>query len=317
MNNSVIINSTSKCISLDDSERVLFIIGIITNSICIFVFSIIIIKQHQQQHGNMFKYLLLKSIVDLLFSFINILDYFNVCQSSNELICVLVHIWVFKYLQITIATLSIVFEVAATVDCYININRKLLCCQNNQFFYSFSILTIILLFLFYLVYPLSFVVVKLNLDYYKIEKSKFGMFFYHLNPAFLDSLLRDFVLFIILVVLNLLILISLMKATQHRRLILVSNSNNNTSMLTSSQKAERRKMIMILATGSNYMIGHFPNFIWYFLQSYFNIPPNCNIIFVDFFLNLSYVDGIFLYFFFNNIFKQVFIELIPFMNRNN
>jgi hypothetical protein len=306
------------CFNTIKIEMTLYIIGIITNGICILIFSLIVKKTQLQ--SNMFKYLLIKSIIDFCICILQLIVYLNVCGSFRTLLCFVVQIWFFEYFQFILLSLSIVFEIAASFDCYININKKLECCQTNLFFYLFSFCAVVVYFLVYLIYPLIFKPKKITLTNqlnnstitdYSPGQSSFGKRLYNIGITSLESFLRDCLLFIIVVALNVLILISLIKTTKRRRNLA---GNNNDNLMVSSQKAERKKMLMILTTGINYMIGHLPNFIVSFLLDYFRIYLNCLDVYIDLLFYLSYVDGIIFFFLFNNIFRRILIS--PFIKRN-
>jgi hypothetical protein len=316
MNNTKI--GSYSCFNTKIIKMTLYIIGIITNGICILIFSLIVKKTQLQ--SNMFKYLLIKSIIDFCLCFLQLMNSLNVCVSFRSLLCFVVQIWFFEYFQYIFLSLSIVFEIAASFDCYININKKLECCQTSLFFYLFSFCAVVVYFLVSLIYPLINKLVKITetdllnnntITYYSPELSSFGERIHKIGILSLDSLLRDCLLFIILVVLNVLILISLIKATKRRRNLA---RNNNDNLMLSSQKAERKKMLMILTTGINYMIGHLPNFIIFFFLHHFRIYLYCLGIYIDLLFFLSYVDGIIFYYLFNTIFKRTLIS--PFIKRN-
>jgi hypothetical protein len=316
MNNSEIRNYS--CFNTIRIEMTLFIIGIITNGICILIFSLIVKKTQLQ--SNMFKYLLIKSIIDFCICILQLMNSLNVCESFRTLLCFEMQIWIHRYLVLILLSLSIVFEIATAFDCYININKKFECCQTNLFFCLFSFCAVVVYFLVYLIVPMIYKLKKIiltnpldnnTITYYFPELSSFGERLFKIGIDSLDSLLRDCLLFIILVVLNVLILISLIKATKRRRSLA---RNNNDNLMLSSYKAERKKMLMILTTGINYMIGHLPFFIVSFLYDYFRIYLNCSYIYINLLFYLSYVDGIIFYFLFNNIFRRILIS--PFIKRN-
>jgi hypothetical protein len=314
-----------KCLNITNIFQSLFIFGFVSNGICITVFILIIKRtQSSQLNGNMFKYLLMKSIMDFCSCILEALQSFEVCPYYKSIACSLMITWVYdNFFRMIFLSLSIIFEVAATFDCYLNIKRILNYCQTNLFFYLFSILVTIFISLIHLVFPLSISYIEFNevnelnnetIHYYYPKISKFGKRFLYTNKDFINSLMRDFILFIILVVLNVMILNLLIKVTKNR-LTLVGNNNHN-HLLTSSQKAERKKMVMIIATGLSYMIGHFPYFVYTLLVSYSDVGIFCYFQYINLLFHLSYVDGIFFYFSFNNIFKNIFMELIPFFKRN-
>jgi hypothetical protein len=151
---------------------------------------------------------------------------------------------------------------------------------------------------------------------YYYDSNSFGLSSFCLTFEVVDSLMRDGLFFIILLGINLLILI-LLKTTTKRCCTFNLNGNNRV-LLKISQNAERKKMIMIIGAGLNYMIGHFPYFIFTTLYNFNDHNIYCIYNYIYFLYSLSYADGIFFYFFFNNIFKRFSIGLIPFLpNRNN
>jgi hypothetical protein len=64
------------------------------------------------------------------------------------------------------------------------------------------------------------------------------------------------------------------------------------------------------------MIGHFPIIFWTFFITFSNETLNCYSTIFAVLYYISFADSIFFYFFFNNIFKKILIEYIPFINRN-
>jgi hypothetical protein len=204
---------------------------------------------------------------------------------------------------------------AAIFDCFITIKSILKCCQTNLFFYSFSAVVIVLTGSFYILLPLSFhIKSEINsnnqtiyyYDYTNFGKSSFA------DIIFFNSLIKDGIFFIILFVLNVMILALLKRITGRRRNL----AENNDTLLSASLSAERRKLIMIIATGLNYMIGHFPYFIFAILYNFFIKTVECYTLYVLFFYYITFADSIFFYFSFNNIFKKFLIESIPFIHRN-
>jgi hypothetical protein len=310
----------------DYLKNFLNIFGIITNGLCIIIF-IKILKRTQINQGNMFKYLLMKSVMDFLNFVSNSFEYFyqcsNNCRTSSTFIIQIWYVWFYAYFEYIFETVSAIFEIAATFDCYININTKLKCLQTNVFFYIFSFSIIIINCIYYLIFPLGFVIkTRLEVDlndnetfsYNYHEYNDFGDSPIYFDLYFVDSLIRDGIFFIILFILNVMILMLLKRATERKRMLVHNNTNSN--ILLSSQNAQRKKMIMIISTGLNYMIGHFSYFVLTVLYTFYkDFKFFCFYQYVYFVYFLSYADGIFFYFFFNNIFKRFLIGLIPFLNK--
>jgi hypothetical protein len=137
-----------------------------------------------------------------------------------------------------------------------------------------------------------------------------------------SSLFRDMLLFVTLIVINTLILIQMKQMTQ-RRIVLVSSAPT-TSPLSANKSvrmslhAEKRKSLMIIATGANYLIGHF-----LYILITFSIATASPILYLDkwfcfaFVANsllwFSYVTPFFLYYFFNIHFKVIANETVKYV----
>jgi hypothetical protein len=308
------------CIDTFYIEKYIFLTGLITNAICILAFCVIIRRTSSQ--GNMFKYLLMKSLMDLLHILPEYLYYsYSLCESSKKLSCVVISIWLYEYFEFAIKILSILFLIAATFECYLKINKKLKFCQNNLFFFIISITLIVISFLLYLIFSFQYTIkktIRINrvnnktTIYYSYYLSKFGIKLENLNLYFLNSLTRDFTLLVILVILNVLIIITLIE-----KIKIIRNLAGNTNIDNNSiQKKECKQMIMIIAIGFNYMIGHLPFFIFYFFEEYFHTFVKCSFEYTNLLLYLSYVDGIIFYFFLNDLFRKILTFRI-FIARNS
>jgi hypothetical protein len=277
----------------------------------------------------MFKYFLMKSISDFLISFFNAFQYFYYCtncKSSSSFIMQIWYVWYNFYFGNTVEAASGIFEMAAIFDCYITITSKFRSFQKNLCFFSFSIAVIIILSLFYLLVPFGLtikrtVVIDSNNNEtsfsYSSEFNEIGDSSVYSTTGLVNAIIRDYIFLFILLILNIMILFLLKRTTQRRRILGGANSTNNT-LSAASRKAEKKKMIMVIATGFNYFIGHLPYSIWFtlFYYIYKNNIGSCAFIYVYFLYYLSFVTGIFFYLFFNNIFRKLLIELIPFVNRN-
>jgi hypothetical protein len=323
MNNSSITENIVKCnyISVTDFiskyiMNIVSIFGIIANLICIMIF-IKIIKTTQSQ-GNMYKYFLMKSIMDCLTLIINSFQYLKYCSNCDMAHSYLIqiwYIWFYFYFAYIVESSSVIFEMAAILDCYIRIKSIFKCCQTNLFFYLFCIFVIAINVIINLLMPLSFQITSEignnNETFYNADYNDFGKSSYA-SISFFNSLIKDGLFFLIIFILNVMILTLLKSTTDRRR----SLGGNNNTLSSTSLVAERKKIIMIAATGLNYMIGHFPIIYWCVSFAFSNETLNCYSLFFLVLYYISFADSIFFYFFFNNIFKKILIEYIPFINRN-
>jgi hypothetical protein len=151
-----------------------------------------------------------------------------------------------------------------------------------------------------------------NYTYYVYAHSDFHNTDAYKITLVTNYIFRDFVLPIVLVVLNVLILIEIKRVTR-RRIFLVSDGLSTSPPTTSqsvrvSLNAERRKLLMMIATGINYFLGHFLYFIFavsysFNLKLYYFFELYC----IDFISNIlfwiSYATPFFLYYFFNIHFR--------------
>jgi hypothetical protein len=293
------------------------ILGLIGNGLCIITFSKIIIKKQSQ--GNLFNYLLLKSIIDFIDFISNsfgVLYYCYNCQMSNWYIFQIWAIWFYNYVEFIAETVSAILEIAATFDCLITINKTFIYCQRKSFFYLFSTLILVGFTLFYLIFPLGYKIKKhdSNFDY---NYNDFGSTSFYSHITIIDSIIRDGIFLLIIITLNKFVLDLLKKSTQRRRELSGQVTNDN-NLLTVAQSAERKRMIMIIATGLNYMIGHFINLAFTIITT-LNKELNtfCLHKFWILLYDLSYANNIFIYYFFNNVFRRFLNELVPFYKRNS
>jgi hypothetical protein len=322
MYNSSIRNDSCVLVSVIDFitkyvMNIVSIFGIIANLICIMIF-IKIIKTTQLR-GNMYKYLLMKSIMDFLTLIINsfqYLKYCSNCETAHSYLMQIWFIWFYFYFSFIVETSSALFEMAAIFDCYITIKSVLKFCQTNLFFYFFCIVVIVVNVIINIFFPLSFQIESRinnqNETVFDHGFSDFGKSSFS-NVLFFNSIVKDGLFFIVLFILNVMIL-TLLKKTTDRKRSLAGNSN---TLLSTSQLAERKKLIMIIATSSNYIIGHFSYFTWTVIST-FNREKydSCYSTFSLLFYYTTFADSLFFYFLFNNIFKKVLIQSIPFINRN-
>jgi hypothetical protein len=317
MNNSSLLkckNNPTKDFLNTYFDNFLNIFGIVANGLCIIIF----IKILKRSKCNMFKFLLMKSLSDFLYSISNIFRYFyycSNCRTSSSYLIQVWYIWFYIYFENFLETLSAIFEISATFVCYTTINLKLKCCQNIKFFYVWCIIVILTNFIIHLIYPLSYVIKKTtaltsNYSYYN-DFNEFGYSALIIDAKLVILLVKGCFFIIILIILNVLIIITLKRSTERRRAL-----NGTDLSLIISLKAERKKMLMIIALGMNYLIGPFSFFIFTLLFTFYDPYIYCYDEYFILFYFLTYTDSIFFYFFFNNVFRRFLLDLIPFYNRN-
>jgi hypothetical protein len=146
-------NSTSIAVIIDNSCPILglslivrsymitivSVIGIVVNTWCVVVFSMIIHKEKLSNH--MFKYLLLKALhvdVQFLVQVFAPLYYCTTCSTYQTYASQFWYIWFYYYVECINELCSGFYDVAATFDCLITINQKFDCCRKNLSFYIIS-----------------------------------------------------------------------------------------------------------------------------------------------------------------------------------
>jgi hypothetical protein len=277
-------------------------IGIILNLICIVIFKKIIKNEPPNQKNNLFKYLFIKSICDFIYPTIMLGDYIYHKSDSSKDTTLIMQLWYIVmrvYFVKILTTLSIYFEILATLDCFLMISRAL---NPLKTFLCFKISTIIMVTtccIFYI--PLivglklnSFTVINLNSSYHKIyniTKLKDNTDVYN-N---LIGIFRDLIPNVIIFGLNVFILITLRRVTKQKK-----KNNLETVSIRKALKAERNKVKMIFFTSLIYLF-HLPSAYRFFEifddESCFNLMTNIS-------YRFSFSIAFFSYFLFNSNFRK-------------
>jgi hypothetical protein len=309
----------------------LCIIGFVTNFLCFYIFTVIL--RQSTKSCQMYKYLFMKTICDMIAVFICIFTPLFVLPSLWTSSTYLMQVWAiyfYWYLATALFLASGLFEIAATLDCAILVNfRRSAHILNNKIIFlvvSSLILLFTLVFHSYHIFQNKIVEFKVsdNETTYVINDSMFYGSDNARRFRLTESILRDFFVLIILFLLNVSILIKLKEFRRKKNIITAQNnysgrqSNNSTHLSinnqsnpvrvrTRAEKAEARKMKMISVLCLIYIIGHLPFLIYYMpfhdkenkFWKYFDL-------FSEMILLLTYSASIFIYFFFNKQFKTVF-----------
>jgi hypothetical protein len=293
---------------------VLYASSFVLNLICSIGF-IIVIKsmRHQHQSSNqMFKYLLLKSLCDMLSGLIRILwpIYFYSKLRQKYFIQVW-YIWFHEYLSNVLYLASGMFEIAASFDCAISIEKKMKWCQSRITFY----VTTFLIFAFCASLLSYEIFIYIITDDYHYNKDEVLVHSYHVSRlvsysklifkmVVVKGFIRDFIPLFVLMIINLFILFKMVQI--RKRKAHLQTSRNST--VIAAEKAENRKVKMITFLFLIFIIGHFPYFIIDILEKYtlssdffFNFETFCNIC-----LNISLLTPIISYYLFNQKFKSIF-----------
>jgi hypothetical protein len=282
-------------------QRSVNLVGLITNSICILVFSTIL--KNNSQPSNMFGYFLVKSINDFMFFLIiqyEWIFYCGSCESKYSYFSQIWYIYIWFYLAETLLLASNILEIVASIDCYILLTNKFQFFRTKLSFY----LSNIVIYVFSLIYNTFFLFE--NEMFIKDENK-----YYHRrneNTIFdkidiVDVILREYLVMSILVVVNTLILRVIRKMFMNRR-----NMNENATSVIKAMKAQRKKFFMIISMSINFFMLH----LFYNLNRipFINNIVNCKQRYFELTYNITYSNGIIFYIFFNKNFRKTFFDYL-------
>ncbi len=289
-------------------ESMISVLGVFTNLLCFIVFSKII--QHEHIVGNMFKYLLVKAFCDCANCFGNIFIILYNCEwcgTAHTYWIQLYYIWIYNYTESITNLCSSMFEIAATFDCLITINNKWPVFQTKKCFYIVSLVIFLYCISFYVYIPLNGTIIEdytfLNASNYT-NKVRFTVKWSQTDFYEVDVIIRDAVVLVALIVLNVLIFISIKRAAANKRRI--SGRDN-----VQAQKASQRKAKMIEAMTCCFFWGHvtffFYNLLYNSLSSVYSFFDCLNYLsYVP--IEASYAFSIVLYYHFNKACKRYFLQ---------
>jgi hypothetical protein len=290
---------------------ILSLIGFIFNLLCTIVFSLII---KNGQRDDMFKHFLLKSICEMFgcgFSVFRSI-YHSYSPLSYSFIMVVWYIWFHKFITKALLMASTEFEIAATFNCAISIEKQMKWCEKRLSFW-FSVTFIVIISFGVELFPvLTYYIIK----YDSIDSSNKTVREYFPNQNNLvfklekfglaESIIKEVVFLLILLSLNIYILFKLIQIGQRKKRLTSTSSNVQ-------NRAERRKILMIIVLFSSFLLGHLPNFLYFGFRTYHSL-----LFWTDFkdwgeiFLYFSYSTSFFVYYSFNKTFKRFFLKIIQF-----
>jgi hypothetical protein len=291
---------------------ILSLIGFITNLLSTIVFCLVI---KNGQRDDMYKHLLFKSICEVLGCFFSIFGsiYYGNNVASNALIMVVWLNWFQKYIIKALFMASTGFEILATFNCAISIEKQMKWCEKKLPFW-FSVIFILILSFGVEIFPIFANNIKkfTNIDQF----NKTVNVFYNLWPNNLnskthlfglgESIIKEVLFLLILLSLNCYILYKLIQIGKRKKRL-----NTNSSNIQNSTRAENRKIIMIIVLFLIFLLGHLPNVVYFSV----NTTPYSTIFWTKFkgygeiFLYFSYSISFFVYFAFNSIFRRFFSKL--------
>jgi hypothetical protein len=303
-NSSTVVDTTECYQIFFYPENVLNTIGIVTNSICIFIFAVILKKE--RQNSNMFRYFFVKTVNDLVYIItlqFTWLDLCSNCPITFNYIFNLFKIFFYWYVSEVTMLTSGLLELAATLDCYNLLSNKSEYLKTKKAFYVavISIFVFCSSFLCFFILRWEIIHNSLGYTFKKKDDHIYSVLFY------INIIIRDYIVLLMLMILNILVLYQMKRSTRLRKFI----TNNIASVLVKqAQKAENNKVKMILAVGSSFFLLHFLDN----LEKFFKISEKfkCFDIVAVMMYNITYYNSIIFYMLFNNTFRKAFVKYFTF-----
>ena len=294
-------------------------LGILFNSLNAIIFSIILVKGKQK--SNFFKYLFVKSISDtfqFIFRVLSPLYYTQDVSISDSYFSQIWYIWLGGYGEYITELYSDILEVLATLDCYSCLNAKYLkFLQAKKFFLCSIIVCFVYACLFYTFYIFELKIVDSstvnNSDYtgFYVDYTQFHYSIEAKIIKLVDTTIRDLVISLALIILNILIFHFIKKSINFKRVLY----QNNTDRAKALEKTKSKNKIMVIVIGVVHIVGHLP-FIVYnlpfekgggFWACYYYVSA------VPFYA--SYMTGFIIYLCFNKSFFKNAKELFLFFRK--
>jgi hypothetical protein len=306
LNNTIVSQSNIKAQIFSDISFIILIIGLITNLLCIIVFSII--NRTFKTNGQMYKYLLMKAISDFSFFItyaINVFYGLSSDQMRNSFILQFCYIYLYHFFILIIELYSVYFEVLATIDCYLSIENKHKQFLTTKVFKLSSTFVIVFFFVFYSGKIFVYKILKNNNDeYYHVKTPLYYSLFYR-TLSLLQLFFRDILGLFLCILFNILIFLSIKKMSEKKKLL-----SNNLALIKSIE-AQENKVKMIYVSTLSHILLHFANFIYDAYGKYIKTTFWTDFSKISFLiLTLSYITPFFIYILFNNKFREYFFKLI-------
>jgi hypothetical protein len=280
-------------------------IGLVTNSICIFVFILIIKKERQS--SNMFHYLLAKSSSDFLLLLFYQYEWIFYCETCTKFkdgyLSQILYIYIWWYGGSVCTMSSMAFELAAIFDCYSLLSEKFEFLRKKSFF--FITLSIVYAFSFVLCIfiPLTLVITpKINSGY--IVSQKMNSFF--LIGYLTTTSIKEYLLVSLLIMFNILIFFKMKELSNIRKRM----SNKQLNLIKEARTAEQNKVKMIVTSCFNTVLLHLPNSVFVILYEFDILHCYYNLVLL--FYVISYSNTIIFYILYNKSFRKIFINYFTF-----
>jgi hypothetical protein len=311
---------------------IISVFSFITNLICCITFYFILsskVSVSSSVHkysSQMYLYLLTKSLCDVISAFFVAFIPVHACRScqiSSSYISQIWFNWFYLYIAGVLFLSSGFLEVAATLDCALSIENKIKWFHKRTSFILITFFIFLFCFIFEIFNLFLYSITKkeiISLNNYKNEStfvysSETTNFYniYGFDFRLADCIFRDFLVVLLLFIINLYILLLLRQIRKKRQEQNLNKTNKKISK--NEKKAVSRKVTMIKVLGFIFFLGHLPLIItWTHKKITCNRAESLDWLFFEDISNilhlLSYSIRIFVYFFFNTHFKSILIDKI-------
>jgi hypothetical protein len=299
--------------------------GMGANLICIIIF-IKILKHnssntnpYQNTSSHMYHYLLIKTICDLVINFCEIIFFISkrVDPSPHKFYAsAFIKIVFHFYLYYSLYLSSGLFDIMAALDCSLLIDNRMRWCRRRV---SFIITTISILFIFFTFELFIFFFEQIH------TKVINGTTFYSVRPndektfnelLLVESIIRDVVTLNIILIINIYILFKLFQIKKRKTFI---RKIRRSVGQTIENRAKNQKIIMIISLFVIHVSGHLLLFISFLVRVINNdeVIKRYTFMFGQLFTYIPISFSFFIYFFFNNVFRLIFFEIILFFKTSN
>jgi hypothetical protein len=300
------------------------ILGFCLNILCIVAFCHS--KQLRLNNSNLFKYLLIKAVCDVVILSRNTVlklfgKYLRIFYNIES--CIIIVIYEYYIGRIALL-LSVLCEVATNFDRFRTIANRFLFMNKISFTIKITLLILYCLvfyaYVFFqdqcyeiktnssaLISNLTSVVKYKTLTPSYFRESNLGKFL-----KFFHSFFRDFILMIIIIILNLATLIFVRNSFRKKRTMNLKPKNKTTRQNNKNiklEKAEKNLTLMVFSSSLVNFIGHFFQFLWFLPINELKNSDCLNEI-GTILLYLSYSITFFVYYSFNKHFKFYFNHYI-------
>jgi hypothetical protein len=292
--------------------------GAVLNFICILIF-IKIIKGERGNSGNLFKYLLVKSICDCIFCIQNMpqMFYYRADRSiADSYIMQIWFVYFFYYVYGVLSQLSVWFEIFASIDCILLITGRFRWHKTKLCFWMVTIGLILFMIVAYI--PFLFwrrIEKKPNGHGYMPVVTSFGYgSIIQVHHVRFHNFTRDILPLFVSLILNSIILYYIRQMTKRRQQMSTQKPStltvvsNNTKMVRKAQRNEKNKIKMIFFSSFTHLF-HLSMVIHNF--NIFNVKSSIflkQLCFLS--IGISYFIPIISYIAFNSTFKKYISNII-------